>query len=73
MATREARLADFITDRLPDLGADVEVLCSDHVGTYAIPFPCRHDGFNWRNTASGEEIAAMVVGWRNWERVDPRR
>jgi hypothetical protein len=71
MATREYRMAEFITDRLPDAGAESEVLCADHVGTYSIPFPCRHDGSTWRNAGSGEELAVSVIGWRNWEAPPP--
>jgi hypothetical protein len=67
MATREYRLAEFITDRLPTSRDAAEVLCSDHVGTYSLPFPCSHDGSRWRNLDTGEELATFVVGWREWK------
>jgi len=35
------RIAEFIVDRLPDEGSTVELLCVDHIGTYAVPYPCR--------------------------------
>lgn len=65
MATRQARLAEFITDRLPEPGRTVEVLCEDHVGTYLAPFACRYSDAAWRNDASGELMTAAVLGWRD--------
>jgi hypothetical protein len=58
------RLADFISDRLPNDGSAVELLCRDHNGTYAIPFPCRRAEDVWRNLDTDEVIEADVIGWR---------
>jgi hypothetical protein len=73
MATHKARLSEFVTDRLPSEGAEVEVLCQDHVGTYLAPFLCRHDSGVWMNAGSGEPVAAAVIGWREWLGRKPRK
>jgi hypothetical protein len=39
MATRQDRLDEFRQDT-PPLRRPVELLCEDHCGTYALPFPC---------------------------------
>lgn len=64
MATREKRLSEFTTDREPPSDLAVQVLCQDHVGTYALPFLCRYDDQCWRNVRTGEQIEADVIGWR---------
>lgn len=64
MATRQHRLAEFDGEGEPPIGAPVELLCEDHVGTYAIPFPCEWSNGGWRGIKSGERIEATVVGWR---------
>ena len=33
MALRAERIAEFISDRLPESGVKVQLLCEDHVGT----------------------------------------
>jgi hypothetical protein len=71
MATYAARTAEFITDRLPQPDLNVEVLCSDHCGTYALPFSCRWSDGHWRNGKTGDVLDANVVGWR--ERAAPKR
>lgn len=69
MATFANRLAEFISDQIPDDGSSVELLCEDHVGTYVIPFPCHRAADTWRNSQTDEIVEAEVVGWRPWERV----
>ncbi len=64
MATRQERLAAFITEGAPAADRSFEVLCEDHVGTYLIPYPCRWADGAWRNVATGGEIEATVIGWR---------
>jgi hypothetical protein len=64
MATREHRLAEFGGQGEPPTGEPIELLCEDHVGTYAVPFPCHWVGGVWRAIKSGEQIEANVVGWR---------
>lgn|GEM_PF-1622385 len=67
MATRAERLAGFTTDREPQPGCDVELLCEDHNGTYVLPFPCRRAEGTWLNPKTGENVEAEVLGWRAWE------
>ena len=64
MATRQERLAAFISEGAPSADQPFEVLCEDHVGTYVIPYPCRFSDGAWRNAATGDEIQATVIGWR---------
>ncbi len=70
MVTRTERLRQFITDTDPPLGALVEALCEDHVGTYRLPFLCRSTPEGLRNERTGELIQGRVVGWREpWGRT----
>jgi hypothetical protein len=64
MATREHRLAEFTSTGTPPSDVPFEVLCEDHVGTYAIPFLCRWSNGAWQSADSGELIQATVIGWR---------
>lgn len=72
MATHEARLSEFVTDRAPSPGAEVEVLFQDHVGTYLAPFLCRYVEGVWRNASSNEPLVRDIVGWRE-PRFDSRK
>jgi hypothetical protein len=63
MATREHRIAEFSTDK-PIGDLPVELLCEDHAGTYALPFPCHWIEGAWHNCVSGALIDVRVVGWR---------
>jgi hypothetical protein len=63
MATRAHRLGEFRQDA-PPASQTIELLCEDHNGTYALPYPCRWIDGAWHNSATGEPIAAAVVGWR---------
>ena len=65
MATRQQRLAEFISEGQPEPDRPFELLCEDHVGTYVIPFLCHWTEGAWRNVATGEAIAVEVIGWRN--------
>jgi hypothetical protein len=71
VATFDERMSEFITDRLPRPDLVVEILCVDHCGTYAVPFPCRHSDGTWRNGATGVILTASVVGWREWDLRNP--
>jgi hypothetical protein len=73
MVTRRNRLNDFITDRDPPPDDLVQVLCEDHVGTYVISFPCQRTDGTWRNQATGEVIAGVVIGWREFGRNRRRK
>ncbi len=64
MVTRSDRLAGYVTEGTPDAGRPAELLCTDHIGTYVVPFPCRYENGMWRNIGTGERIEAEVVGWR---------
>jgi hypothetical protein len=64
MVTRTVRLKDFRTDGYPGSGLQVQVLAEDHVGTYILPFPCRHINGQWRNGTTGEAVRASILGWR---------
>jgi hypothetical protein len=66
MATRAARIEQFIVDHDAPEGALAALLCEDHVGTYTIPFPCRYSGGAWLNARTGEVIEVNVIGWREW-------
>ncbi len=70
MATRAGRISAFEEGPAPE-GLPVRLLCEDHVGTYVLPFPCRHADGAWRNARTGEAIAGTVLGWRPVE--EPRR
>ncbi len=67
MATRAALIAEFKTDMEPEAGIALELLCQDHNGTYALPFPCRRVESEWRNEGTGEVIEAEILGWRIWQ------
>jgi len=64
LANRQQRLDDFGEEGEPPTGEPLELLCEDHVGTYVIPFPCQWVDRVWRNSKSGQQIGAKVVGWR---------
>ena len=73
MATRAARLGEFITDALPEAGMLVELLCEDHVGTYLLPFLCRRTPEGYRNEETHELTTGSVAGWREPKVVSPGR
>jgi hypothetical protein len=64
MATRAERIADFISDRAPPDGEQVQLLCEDHAGTYVLPFLCLWSGAGWANASTKASIEADVLGWR---------
>jgi len=64
MATFAQRLADFNTTP-PSTDAKVEALACDNVGTYTLPFPCRHINGRWINARTGAAITAQIIGWRS--------
>jgi hypothetical protein len=68
LVTRAVRIAEFTTDKEPEPGIALELLCQDHVGTYALPFPCRRVAGQWRNQRTGQIIEVAIVGWRTWKR-----
>jgi hypothetical protein len=71
LATRAARLDEFITDAVPEPDMLVELLCEDHVGTYLLPFLCRSTAEGFQNEQTGEAITGSVVGWRAPKAVSP--
>jgi hypothetical protein len=73
LATRAARIDEFITDAVPEAGMLVELLCEDHVGTYLLPFLCRTIPEGFRNEQTGELVTGSVVGWRDPKVVSPGR
>lgn len=74
MVTRSDRLAEFVTDRNPPEGMRLRLLCEDHNGTYELRFACVRAGDGWKNSATGDEILANVVGWDFWSELGfPRR
>ena len=68
MATRQARLEDFISSGEPPSDLPLELLCEDNRGTYVIPFPCHYTRGTWVSIKTGEQIQAAVIGWRPPER-----
>jgi hypothetical protein len=69
VTTRAARIEQFIVDADPPEGALTALLCEDHVGTYALPFPCRYSEGAWLNERTGGEIDLDVIGMREWRPV----
>jgi hypothetical protein len=67
MITRDERIAQFTTEEEPGSDIALELLCEDHRGTYALPFPCRHTGGEWFNQTTGEVLESEIVGWRVWK------
>ena len=63
MATYEHRLVGYRTEDFPSAEQLVEVICKDHVGTYALPFLCRHSEAGWLNEQGGL-LEVNVIGWR---------
>jgi hypothetical protein len=63
MATYDRRLAGYVTDSFPEGGELVELVCKDHVGTYALPFLCRYSDGTWISETGGG-VDAEVLGWR---------
>jgi hypothetical protein len=64
MVTRQQRLDQFGSDGEPPAGELMELLCEDHNGTYALPFPCRWMDGAWRSGSTGHRIQVNVIGWR---------
>ena len=67
ITTREKRLAQFTTAGEPPPNIDFELLCQDHVGTYSLHFPCRHDEKGWQNAETNEVLRVKVLGRRPWD------
>jgi len=63
MATRQHRLDEFRQDAPPSKQA-TELLCEDHNGTYALPFPCEWADGKWRNSVTGAAVEVSIIGWR---------
>lgn len=66
MATRAARIEQFMNGEEASEGTRGALLCEDNRGTYVIPFPCRYSEGVWLNEGTGEIINAEAVGWREW-------
>ncbi len=66
MATRQYRLNEFRQDA-PPAKQPIELLCEDHNGTYALPFPCEWADGGWRNQITDVAVDASVIGWRGWK------
>jgi len=64
MATRQARIDDFIHIGVPPADQPLELLCEDHIATYVIPFLCRWWSGAWHSVDTNTPIDATVVGWR---------
>ena len=64
IAARQQRLAAFPGEGKPPADQACELLCEDHVGTYALPYRCSWTKGTWRSIATGEPVRAGVVGWR---------
>ena len=64
MVLRADRIAEFISDRSPDDGVKVQLLCEDHVGTYTLPFLCLWTEAGWTNASTMTSVEAEVLGWR---------
>ena len=73
MATREQRIAEFDSGEAPTDGEPREILCEDHVGTYAPPFLAVFTDSCWRNARTLEPLDATVVGWRTPRPYQPTR
>ena len=67
MVTRAVRIAEFTTDKEPEAGIALELLCQDHNGTYVLPFPSCRVGGAWYNQNTREIIEAEILGWRIWK------
>ena len=65
MSTRDQRISEFLQTQ-PRAEESAELLCEDHNGTFALPFPCRWNAGAWKNERTGVLIEASVVGWRAW-------
>lgn len=66
---RRTRLAGFSEagaseGGAPPAGVSCDLLCEDHVGTYELPFACVWIDGGWTSEATGDDVAARVVGWR---------
>ncbi|RAI42535.1 hypothetical protein CH341_19060 [Rhodoplanes roseus] len=64
MASRQHRLDAFPGEGVPPPGAACELLCEDHIGTYALPYPCQWRDGGWQNLETGVPVKAGVVAWR---------
>ena len=64
MALRTERIAEFISDRAPEDGVKVQLLCEDHVGTYTLPFLCLWTKTGWTNATTMTAVDTEVLGWR---------
>jgi hypothetical protein len=61
MVTRQQRIDEFGSDGEPPAGELMELLCEDHNGTYALPFPVA--GQTERGTAAplAIELKSMLL------------
>lgn len=66
---RQKRLACFPGSGLPPEREPCELLCEDHVGTYALPYLCQWSDGAWRSVKTGTPVKGGVVAWRR--RPDP--
>jgi hypothetical protein len=73
MATREQRLSEFDSGEAPADGAPREILCEDHVGTYAPPFLAVFKDDRWHNARTMQALDVTVVGWRTPRPHQPMR
>lgn len=73
MATYHRRLAQFVTEQLPDDEVPVEALCEDNRGTYVLPYSCCRFDDEWRNFQTDETVLAKVIGWREMQERPPYR
>ena len=64
MGTKQQGISDFDSDREPQAGYWMELLCEAHNGTYVLPFPCFWVDGVWRSSRSDHSIDAKVIGWR---------
>ena len=64
LATRQARIDEFIHEGSPPFNKSLEVLCEDHNGTYVLPFLCQFRDGVWQNAKTRRAIEAEVIGWR---------
>jgi hypothetical protein len=69
MAGRQERIDAFIHEGSPPIGEPLEILCEDHVGTYVIPFLCQWTEGAWQNVKTRRRIEAVVIGWREKEKI----
>ncbi|MGO9846666.1 MAG: hypothetical protein ACLPKT_08730 [Methylocella sp.] len=56
--------SEWNTKSLPEEGVVVNVLALDRRGRYMIPFRVVFRDGRWWNARTGEQLAAVIVGWR---------